>query len=188
MAYGPATPNTPIARLPLLDETALATRPGTPDPPTVAGIDVPGAPPIVHAESAARPIVVAGDGDGLVDAAAAAFLDSGAPVLYSAALTPEQLEQALTDGADLVVTDSNRKRARRWGSVQENVGLTERAGEVPLVDDPTDNRLDVFPGRVTTARPSPSSAVCGRSRRPPTGTPSPTHRKTVRRTPSTTML
>ncbi len=146
VAYGPATPNTPVARLPLLDETALATPPGTPDPPTVAGIGVPGSPPIVHAESTARPLVMAGDGDGVVDAAAAGLLDGGAPVLYSAALTPEQLDQAMTDGADLVVTDSNRKRGRRWGSVQENVGLTERAGEVPLVDDPTDNRLDVFPG------------------------------------------
>src|SRR5262249_53897184 len=32
-----------------------------------------------------------------------------------------------------------------WGSVRENVGYTERAGEKPLVADPTDNRLAVFP-------------------------------------------
>jgi hypothetical protein len=146
VAYGPAQPNTPIARLPLEDEIALAVPPGTPDPPAVAGIGVPGAPPIVHTEATTQPLVVAGDGDGLVDAAAAGLLDHAGTILYAAALTNGQLDQALGDGADLLLTDSNRKRAERWGSVRENVGYTEQAGEQPLVADPTDNRLDVFPG------------------------------------------
>jgi arabinofuranan 3-O-arabinosyltransferase len=150
VAIGPATPNTPIARLPMLDETALSTPPGTPDPPAVATIAVPGAPAIVHAEPVAHPLVVDGDGEGLVDAGAAGLLSDDA-VLSSAALRPEQLDQALADGADLMVTDTNRAQARRWGSVRENVGYTEQAGEQPLVDDPTDNRLDVFPGAGSNA-------------------------------------
>ena len=44
-------------------------------------------------------------------------------------------------------TDTNRRQARRWGTVRENVGVTERAGEKPLVDDPTDNRLERLPRR-----------------------------------------
>ena len=146
VAYGPVQPNTAIARLPVLDELALATPPGTPDPPTVAAFAVPGAPPIVRAEPVSHPVVVAGDGDGLVEAGAAGLLDGAGTVLYSAALAPGPFDQALGDGADLLLTDSNRRRGERWGSVRETVGYTERAGETPLVADPGDNRLDVFPG------------------------------------------
>ncbi|HEY1280836.1 MAG TPA: alpha-(1-_3)-arabinofuranosyltransferase family protein, partial [Acidimicrobiales bacterium] len=146
VAYGPVQPNTAVGRLPLLDELALATPPGTPDPPTVAAFPVPGAPPIVRAEPIVHPLVVAGDGDGLVEAGGAGLLDGAGTVLYSAALEPGPFDQALGDGADLLLTDSNRRRGERWGSVRETVGYTERAGETPLVDDPGDNRLDVFPG------------------------------------------
>ncbi len=69
-------------------------------------------------------------------------------MLYSASFAndPDGMQRALDDDAHLVLTDTNRRQARRWGTVRENVGFTERAGEKPLVDDPTDNRLDVFPG------------------------------------------
>ena len=59
---------------------------------------------------------------------------------------PSSASRPATDGAVLVVTDSNRRRARRWSTVRENVGYTERPGEKPLVHDPSDARLDVFPG------------------------------------------
>ena len=56
----------------------------------------------------------------------------------------DRIDRALDDGAVLVLTDSNRRRARRWGTVRENSGYTERAGEEPLEEDPGDNRLPVF--------------------------------------------
>ena len=77
------------------------------------------------------------------------MLDGNSLVQYSASYAghPAALrKQADTDGAALVVTDSNRRRARRWSTVRENVGYTERPGEKPLVQDPSDARLDVFPG------------------------------------------
>jgi len=37
---------------------------------------------------------------------------------------------AAEPGASLVVTDTNRRQARRWGSVRENDGYTEMAGEM----------------------------------------------------------
>ena len=43
------------------------------------------------------------------------------------------------------MTDSNRRRGRRWGALRENTGYTERPGET-FPFDPTDQRLDVFPG------------------------------------------
>src|SRR6266542_575679 len=94
-------------------------------------------------------MVVAGDGDGLVDPAGLGGLEGNALVLYSAsnANDPAAIRKhADADGAVLVVTDSNRRRARRWSTVRENVGYTERPGEKPLVHDPSDARLEVFPG------------------------------------------
>ena len=44
-----------------------------------------------------------------------------------------------------MVTDSNRRRARRWGSIRENEGYTEMAGEEALEYEVGDARLDIFP-------------------------------------------
>ncbi|HWW54348.1 MAG TPA: discoidin domain-containing protein, partial [Acidimicrobiales bacterium] len=138
--------------IPLFDETSLATPPAAPDPPAVAVYDVNNALPIVRTEQAATPVIVAGDGEGLVDLAATGLLNGrpvdAAPILYSAALSsqPSTMQSALAAGADLVLTDTNRKRGQRWGTTQYNNGYTEAAGETPLTYDPTDNRLPVFPG------------------------------------------
>jgi hypothetical protein len=145
--YGAPVPNTPVEKYPMLDETEFSIPPNAPDPPPVALLDVPGARPIVRAEATGQPIVVAGDGTGLVDMAAAGLLnDDTAPILYSASLDGAALQSTLADGAHLVVTDTNRRQGLRWSSVRENTGYTEQAGEVPLKTDPADNRLDVFPG------------------------------------------
>ena len=153
-AFGTPVTNTPIARLPLIDEEALATDPALPDPPPVALFDVPSAPAIVHAESDANPTIVAADGEGLIDLAAAGQLDGRGPLLAAGGLaaTPGAIAAAAAKGADLVLTDSNRKQARRWGSVRENLGYTEAADETPLKVDLNDNRLDTFPGTGTGAQ------------------------------------
>ena len=119
----------------------------------MASFAVPGAPAIVRTAPAEQPMVVAGSGDGLVDLAGAGLLDGRELVLYDASLQarPDVLEAALANGAHLVITDSNRQRGQRWGGVSENSGATEALGERALVDDPTDNRLDVFPGASSDA-------------------------------------
>ena len=104
---------------------------------------------IIRTEPAAEPIVLAGDGEGVVDAAAAGLLDEAArPVLYAANLEqdPSGLATALASGADLVLTDTNRRRAQRWGTVRDVYGYTEQAGEKPMVTDTNDARLPLFPG------------------------------------------
>ncbi|HEY3187662.1 MAG TPA: alpha-(1-_3)-arabinofuranosyltransferase family protein, partial [Solirubrobacteraceae bacterium] len=139
--FGPATPNRPVPSLPLLDEIELATPPGSPDPPPVAAFPVEQPLPIVRVEDehAAGALVVDGDGEGVVDVAAAGLLGRGRPVRYA------QAGPAVPDASTLVVTDTNRLRARRWGTVRENTGYTEGPGLGPLRDDPADARLDVFP-------------------------------------------
>jgi arabinofuranan 3-O-arabinosyltransferase len=148
-SFGPlVTPATPT-RVPLVDEITLETPTSAPNPPAVAVFGVNGVSDIVHTQPVEQPMIVAGSGDGLVDLAAAGVIDgsqSQGPILYAAALNPNQFSSAMTQGADLVLTDSNRRQAQRWGTIRYNLGYTEEAGEQPLVSDPTDARLPVFPG------------------------------------------
>jgi arabinofuranan 3-O-arabinosyltransferase len=144
--FGSARPNM-ATRFPLLDELELGTPARASWPPPVALFPVSRTPSIVSTAPTRRPVLVAGDGEGLVDAAAAGWIDGTELVLYSASYAgePGGLRRVLRDGADLLVSDTNRRRARQWGAIRDVSGRTERAGEVPLRDDPEDKRLEVFP-------------------------------------------
>src|SRR5215213_2262519 len=147
VTFGDPQPNRPIARLPLNDEEEAAIPADTADPPPVAVFPVEDPGPIVRARSAGRSLLVAGDGEGVVEAAAAGVLDGRTPLFYSAALAedPSLRERLVDTGADLVLTDSNRRRGRRWSTLWENTGATEQAGQEPLDHDISDNRLPLFP-------------------------------------------
>ena len=97
---------------PQVDEQALAFPAGEGDPPPVAVVPVrrPGA--IVRAHSVAGTVLLAGDGEGLVDAAASGLVDGRQLVRYSASLTPAEIRAAVRSGATLVVTDTNRRRGQ----------------------------------------------------------------------------
>ncbi|MFM7060105.1 MAG: alpha-(1-_3)-arabinofuranosyltransferase family protein [Actinomycetes bacterium] len=136
---------------PQVDEQALAFPPDEGDPPPVAVVPVtdPGA--IVRARSVRGTVIIAGDGDGLIDAAASGLVDGRQLVRYSASMTPAEIRAAVRDGATIVVTDTNRRRGRRWSTVRDTMGATEQAGERPLVRDESDARLEVFPGASDSA-------------------------------------
>jgi len=150
--FGPIVPNVPVPDAPLDDELALSLDPALPDPPPVAVLPVDDPVPIVAAKPVTAPVLVAGDGAGLVDATAAGLLDGAELLRYSASMTPTEIRAALDDGAALLLTDSNRRRGERWGSIRNTRGYTEPAGLHPLQDDPTDNRLPVFPDAGDDAR------------------------------------
>ena len=59
---------------------------------------------------------------------------------------------ALSQPTEVIITDTNRKRARRWGTIREVHGYTEQVGSEPLDYDPTDNRLPIFDDLPDTAR------------------------------------
>jgi arabinofuranan 3-O-arabinosyltransferase len=145
-AFGAAEPNVADPEQPLVDEVTLALPLDLEDPPPVAVFPVENPLSIIRAEAAAEPLTMAGGPEGVVDAAGIGVLDRGQPLFYSATFgdDPDGLDRLLADGADLLVTDTNRKQARRWGALQQNTGYTERADERPEYD-PTDNRLAVFP-------------------------------------------
>lgn len=120
---------------------------GADGPPAVALFDVADPRPTARVAPVDEPVVLAGDGDGIVDSAAAGLLDGRALVLPAAALDDATLSGALDAGAHLVLTDSNRRRIQTWFySLRDTRGPTEAAGET--AEDPTgyDFRLDPFPG------------------------------------------
>lgn len=147
-AFGAPTPNTPTSQLPLDDEAEFATPNSLADPPPVSVFPVEDPRPMIRSVQASAPVVMAGDAAGVVAMASAGRIQVDRPLFESAGFAedPGQLRSIVAEpGSELVVTDSNRRAARRWGSVRENDGYTERAGETPIAD-PADNRLDLFPG------------------------------------------
>jgi arabinofuranan 3-O-arabinosyltransferase len=133
---------------PLQDETQLAVPTAAPLPPPVAVFSVPNPRPLVRAESTSVPLVVAGDGQGLVNAAPTGLLDAGSAIFYSASLAkdPRALQGLLGDGAVLVLTDTNQRQADTWGSITDNEGYVEQAGENPPKAEPGEVSLPAVPG------------------------------------------
>ncbi len=147
--YGPALRNTAIAGQPLKDEQELNTPTNAPDPPPVGVFGVTSSPPIVQSVSAAAPMVVAGDGEGIVDIAD--LLNPLRPLIESGSLNSATLASTIAAGSTVIVTDTNRRRAQRWGTERENFGYTEQVNETALVADPKDARLEVFPNASSDA-------------------------------------
>jgi arabinofuranan 3-O-arabinosyltransferase len=147
VAYGEPVPNVPVPHLPMLDEIELAVPVEVPDPPPVALFDVEDPVPIVRTAPVSEPVLIVGDGDGIVDASAAGVVDGRSLVLQVDALDDEALDAALQEEPSLILTDSNRRRAQTWFyGIRDTRGATEQAGET--IPEPTgyDVRIDAFPG------------------------------------------
>jgi hypothetical protein len=142
--FGSPTENVPNARLPLLDAQTLAIPAGAEDPPPVAVFPVEEVRPVLHLRSGADAVLLDGDGDGLVDAAAAGLLSGNELVVYGAALD-RTTRSTLTDDTTIIVTDTNRRRERRWRSTRYTAGLTDRAGNEQPDTGHGEADLVVFP-------------------------------------------
>ena len=153
-AFGVPVPN--VAPTRAVDESTLALPPRTPPPPPLAVLGVRHPRPLVRAEPVTSAVVVDGDGVGLVDAAAAGVLGAGASspvILYAGSLDTHggTLRSAMVGGARLVLTDTNRRQAFRWNTIQAVAGRTLAAGE-RQPSDPNDAPLDIFPGAPADAQ------------------------------------
>ena len=142
VAYGGSVINEPD--IAMVDEQSVSDpRIGRPIPPVeLVAVDDPV--PIVRAKDDV--VVVAGNGDGVIDAAAAGLLDGTELIRYAGSLGPELDTDGTVD--QIIVTDTNRARAHHWRGSQDVVGLTEdddpRSPDV-LRSDPADERLALFP-------------------------------------------
>ena len=85
MPFGQPVPNIAGPKQPMVDEIALGTDPALPNPPPVASfaVDQPAA-DIVRTHPATGSLLMAGDADGLVDAAALGLLDGPQADFFSA--------------------------------------------------------------------------------------------------------
>jgi hypothetical protein len=150
LVFGARTRNEGGARV--VDNVDLRIPTGAEDPPPVALFDVEDPVPIVHTAPSAQPVLMSGDGEGIVDLAAAGLVDGNQLLLQSATLDRRALGRVLRDGADLVLTDSNRRRSQHYFSrILYTTGYTERAGETGTHGDDT-FRLDTFPGSNDASR------------------------------------
>ena len=140
--------NYPTIKFPLTDETQLAVPTNAAAPPPVAVLPVPGARKIVRTETPKNPLLVDGDGQGLLQAAAAGLLASKPTIFYAGTYDHDKagLAKQLQNGAVLVLTDSNQKQLSTWGTVNNNYGYVEQANETPLGNQPSEVALPVFPG------------------------------------------
>ncbi|GMU78784.1 MAG: hypothetical protein AMXMBFR46_15780 [Acidimicrobiia bacterium] len=123
----------------IVDQKSMRSRPTQPDTlPQVAVFAVPGAtrahqPVSVTATGAET--VVYGDGAGFLAAAAAGLLDADhRPVLSGGDLAtwPAARRAVRASGTRHIVTDSNRKRERRFTTLLENDGATQTVAASPI--------------------------------------------------------
>ncbi len=135
----------------MLDPTFYA-RPDAPSSyPAVAAYDLDPREPLVVSQDAVHPVVLAGDGEGVVDLAAAGLIDGTRPIVYAASDAALARRLAAGAGAWIVITDTNRKQGERWSSVGSNEGALEPAGPPPVADD-RDNPVDLFPHQTDADR------------------------------------
>ena len=150
--FGAPVLNTPDPRQPMVDEQHIADSSGSNATPPLAAYPVDSVRSIVRSELTNNPTVLFGDGDGIVEAATWDQLPRERALFYAATANASStlLSGIRSSQPNLVITDTNRKRAQRWGTTRENNGATETATSTPLVKDPKDTRLDLFPGETTS--------------------------------------
>jgi len=147
VSFGPKVADSAPAAYANLNEATLALPADPALPPSLAVFPVSGSRPIYRAEPASAPLVIDGDGSGVVAAAAAGLLADNPTIFYSGSLSSDAhlAGEALTPGADLVLTDSNGKELRRWTTIQGNIGELEPAYPVPAPPDSSAVPLILFP-------------------------------------------
>ena len=131
---------------------------GTPRSPLLLRLRLDDPVPRLRAD-AAPPVLLAGSGDGIVDAAAAGILDGTRPVLPAVALDDSAIGEALRSGADVLVTDSARKRATTFFyTLVDDTGATE----VPGRREPDPLGYDVRLGPYADAGPGTQTVALHR--------------------------
>jgi arabinofuranan 3-O-arabinosyltransferase len=148
-AFGEPAANTPD--VPMVDERSVGDdRIGTAVSPVLL-VPVESPSGIVRVKTGE--VLVAGSGDGVIDAAAAGLL-TGDEVLFYAAAAGDALVERVRRAVLIVVTDSNRDRARHWRGSQATTGFTEDGTDEPGVTrfDSQDQRLPVFPDDRSASR------------------------------------
>ena len=97
--------------------------------PQVRRYDIPPGRGLVHVEPLEPATIVDGSAPGLAGLAAFGALPERRPIFYAGDLTPRELRHEVERGAEVVITDSNRRRAFIATNTQQNLGRTLGTGE-----------------------------------------------------------
>ncbi len=144
-AFGPAR-LVPTEVGPILDETQLMTPDAASYPPALAVYRVANPRALLRTESMQAPILLAGDGSGILLAAGAGLLE-GPPraIVYAASRPAATLRRlAAEPAAELVVTDTNAKELDTWGTLHTTYGFVEQVGTPQLAYEPGEQALPIF--------------------------------------------
>lgn len=116
--------------------------------PQVRRYDLPAGRGLVDVEPLDPATIVDGSAAGLAGLAAFGALPESTPIFYAGDLTAAQIRRQAARGTEVVITDSNRRRAFIPTNTQQNVGRTLRTDE-PFNEDAA--LINPFPARGSDA-------------------------------------
>ncbi|MEI6630874.1 MAG: alpha-(1-_3)-arabinofuranosyltransferase family protein, partial [Actinomycetota bacterium] len=138
---GPQQKN--MSSVPLIDSQTYAHE-RSQNYPSVVAWNIADSRPLLDAQPAGSTVVLSGDGEGLVDALNANLIEPRRPIIYADTIHQRELGDISRTSSIQILTDTNRRAARRWYSVGSNTGKTDGAKTEALRKDPSDNRLMPF--------------------------------------------
>jgi arabinofuranan 3-O-arabinosyltransferase len=152
VSFGSPRPNVPTVSM--LNEQDLAGPANPPVPAPIVDYTVPNPRPLVRGESNTGALVMEGDATGLNNLAGLGMLDTNSALYYAGTLAtqPARLRQLASQGAHLVVTDTNRKEAFRWDTLTANAGFTETPSDNTAKTDLSDSPIELFPRAGTSSK------------------------------------
>ncbi len=143
--FGSKTTDFPPYQLPYFDPQTLTGSEGVNRQYPLVDFPVKNARPIVRLESAQIPLIIDGDGLGVIEAANAGLLKNNPTIFYAASKTKSQLRTLAKQGATLVVTDSNRKQTKIWSTFADQNGEIETPGQSFANANNNETDFNIFP-------------------------------------------
>jgi arabinofuranan 3-O-arabinosyltransferase len=136
----------------ILDETQLMIPPNSSYPPDLAVFTVAHPRALLRTESIQDPIVLDGDGSGILLAAQDGLLNGPArAIVYAGSVDRTVLSHLVNEpGVTFVLTDTNAKELDTWGTLHTTYGYVEQIGSHPLAYDPSEQELAIFPHENST--------------------------------------
>ena len=132
-----------VSSVPLIDSQTYAHARAQ-SYPSVEAWSIANSRPLLDAQPADSTVVLSGDGEGLIDALNANLIEPRRPIIYADTIHQRELSDISRTSSIQILTDTNRRAARRWYSVGSNTGKTDGAKTEALRKDPSDNRLMPF--------------------------------------------
>ena len=152
VSFGTPRPN--ISSVSTLNEQDLAVPGNVGWPSPIVTYTVPNPRAMLRGESDSGAVVMEGDATGLDNLAGLGMLNTDSAIYYAGTLAnqPAQLKSLASQGAQLVLTDTNRKQAFRWDTLTANSGYTETPSDNPAKTDLSDSPIELFPGTGITSK------------------------------------